>query len=365
MIKRFIWTISAIAGLSVGISLGPKFWPLMNLTHKWLTNAYVNGLIFALFFIIIGSMTMPLIERFIRRVLLLLEQQTIGSLVINGIGILIGFLCGYLVSLPFRSLQVPVISTTLPFIFPFVFGIIGYLTISNRREEISAFFENAGAFVQRKEKEEEAVIAKAPKSFKQYKVLDTSVIIDGRIADVLKTHFLEGTLVIPNFVLKELQGIADSADSLTRTKGRRGLDILQEIQEDPNTEVEFYEGDFSGVQEVDLKLIKLAQEKEGAIVTNDYNLNKVAGIQNVPVFNINELANAVKPVVVPGEPMHVLIVRKGTERQQGVAYLDDGTMIVVEDGKRHLNDWVDVEVTSALQTSAGRMIFAKLIDSNN
>lgn len=165
--------------------------------------------------------------------------------------------------------------------------------------------------------------------------------------------------MIPNFVLYELQYIADSGDNLKRARGRRGLDILNELQKDPNIAVEMYDGDFEEINEVDSKLIKLAKLLDGVVVTNDYNLNKVSEFQNVPVLNINELANSIKPVVIPGETMNALIVKAGTERQQGVAYLDDGTMIVVEDGQHYMNEQIPVIVTSALQTAAGRMIFAK------
>ena len=200
---------------------------------------------------------------------------------------------------------------------------------------------------------------KAGEAFHKYKLLDTSVIIDGRIADIVKTGFVEGILVIPNFVLQELQYIADSSDSLKRAKGRRGLDILNTLQKDDEVPIEFYEGDFEDIVEVDSKLIRLAKLMDAAIVTNDYNLNKVSEFQNVTVFNINALANAVKPVVIPGELMRVQIIKAGTERKQGVAYLEDGTMIVVEEGQHYMNEWLEVVVTSALQTAAGRMIFAK------
>ena len=185
------------------------------------------------------------------------------------------------------------------------------------------------------------------------------MIIDGRIYDITKTGFLEGTLMIPNFVLYELQYIADSGDSLKRVRGRRGLDILNALQKEEGISVEMYDGDFEDISEVDSKLIKLAKLLDGVIVTTDYNLNKVSEFQNVPVLNINALANAVKPVVIPGETMNVLVIKAGTERQQGVAYLDDGTMVVVEDGQHYMNERIEVVVTSALQTAAGRMIFAK------
>ena len=194
---------------------------------------------------------------------------------------------------------------------------------------------------------------------RRYKILDTSVIIDGRIADVCDTGFIDGTLVIPQFVLKELQLVADSGDSLKRNRGRRGLDILQKIQKMSGVEVMISDVDFPEVKEVDLKLIELARTLEGKIVTNDFNLNKVAQLHGVEVLNINELANALKPVVLPGETMRVFILKEGKEYNQGVAYLDDGTMVVVDNAKRMISKTIDISVTSVLQTTAGKMIFGR------
>ena len=191
------------------------------------------------------------------------------------------------------------------------------------------------------------------------KVLDTSVIIDGRILDIGRTGFLEGELVVPGFVLTELRHIADSADSLRRVRGRRGLDVLQKMQEDFSCPVRIEEQDEDEEAEVDVKLLRLARKIGGAVMTNDYNLNKVAGVTGVPVLNINDLAGALRPQVLPGEDMNVHIVREGKEPGQGVAYLDDGTMVVIENGRRLVGETVDAEVTTVLQTSAGRMIFAR------
>ena len=192
------------------------------------------------------------------------------------------------------------------------------------------------------------------------KILDTSVIIDGRIADICETGFIEGTLVIPQFVLKELQHIADSSDHLKRNRGRRGLDILHKLQKKSDVNVVITDTDFPSVREVDAKLVQLAKRTNAKIITNDFNLNKVARLQGISVLNVNELANSLKPVVLPGEIMNVYIMKEGKEQNQGVAYLDDGTMVVVEDGKRFMGRIVESEVTSVLQTTAGRMIFAKL-----
>src|SRR6188508_553912 len=198
---------------------------------------------------------------------------------------------------------------------------------------------------------------------RHYKILDTSVIIDGRVADLCETGFIDGTLVIPQFVLKELQMVADSSDSMKRNRGRRGLDILQKIQKMSGVEVVISDVDFPEVKEVDLKLIELARTLSGKIVTNDFNLNKVAQLRGVDVLNINELANALKPVVLPGEIMKVFILKEGKEYNQGVAYLDDGTMVVVDNARKMIGRTIDVVVTSVLQTTAGKMIFGRFIDA--
>ncbi len=195
-----------------------------------------------------------------------------------------------------------------------------------------------------------------------FKIIDTSVIIDGRIADVLETGFLDGVMVIPQFVLRELQMVADSSDSLKRNRGRRGLDVLQRVQKMTKVNIQIVEDDFPNVKEVDLKLIELAKMYDCKIVTNDFNLNKVAQLHGVQVLNINELANAMRPVVLPGELMRVFILKEGKEHSQGVAYLDDGTMVVVDNARRMISKTIDIAVTSVLQTTAGKMIFGRFDD---
>ena len=195
---------------------------------------------------------------------------------------------------------------------------------------------------------------------RDYKILDTSVIIDGRIADVAETGFLSGTLIIPNFILAELQQVADSADSSKRQRGRRGLDMLQRLRNNSKLDVQIVETDFPAIKEVDLKLIELGKQLDAVIVTNDFNLNKVSQLRGVQVLNINELANALKPVVLPGEAMRVFVLKEGKEYNQGVAYLDDGTMVVVDNARRLIGKTADISVTSVLQTTAGKMIFGKL-----
>lgn len=196
------------------------------------------------------------------------------------------------------------------------------------------------------------------------KILDTSVIIDGRIADICETGFFEGVFVVPQFILRELQHIADSHDPLRRARGRRGLDILHRIQKMSNIEVRIVEEDFPNIKEVDSKLIALAKAMNAKVITNDFNLNKVAEVQGIPVLNINELANALRPVVLPGENMKVFVIKEGKEYNQGVAYLEDGTMVVVENGRRFIGKNIDVVVTSVLQTTAGRMIFTRVAEEH-
>lgn len=232
----------------------------------------------------------------------------------------------------------------------FALGGYGFRFGFAKKDDITAFI----SFI-RSGKEQET----DKKRPEEHKILDTSVIIDGRIADICKTGFIEGTLVIPEFVLEELQHIADSSDLLKRNRGRRGLDILNKIQKELDVKVLIYEGDFEEISEVDSKLVRLAKVLGGKVITNDFNLNKVCELQGVPVLNINDLANAVKPVVLPGEEIFVQVIKDGKEYGQGVAYLDDGTMIVVEGGRDYIGTTMEVMVTSVLQTSAGRMIFAK------
>ena len=357
MFKRIVLMVSAIIGLSFGVSFGASIWPWLHLTQDFLQNTYFNGLLFAIIFALLGNLASPLLARWIRKTQEILNKQTTSTIFFGTIGGVVGLIIGYLISLPFSNLQIPFISNALPLVLSVILSIVGYQTATSRQDEWRTIFSRSAS---KREKQESRILErKAGENFHRYKLLDTSVIIDGRIADIAKTHFLEGVLVIPNFVLKELQFIADSADSLKRARGRRGLDILNSLQKESLIPIEFYDGDFDDVPEVDSKLIRLAKLIDAAVVTNDYNLNKVCEFQNVTVFNINALALAVKPIVIPGEIMEVTVVKSGTERKQGVAYLDDGTMIVVEDGQHYMNERLKVIVTSALQTSAGRMIFAK------
>lgn len=266
-------------------------------------------------------------------------------------GCLLGVACAYLICL-ILSRAIPGGGNTMPFVeitLLLTMAYIGLLVGSSKGEmlNLSALGGLFGG---------EQSISQS------FKILDTSVIIDGRIADIVETGFLDGTLVIPQFVLRELQFVADSADSLKRNRGRRGLDVLQRVQKMPQLDVRIMDDDFPKVQEVDMKLIELAKVYDCKIVTNDFNLNKVAQLHGVQVLNINELANALKPIVLPGETMRVFILKEGKEYNQGVAYLDDGTMVVVDNAKKLISRTIDIAVTSVLQTTAGKMIFGRFDD---
>lgn len=288
-----------------------------------------------------------------------LSKTPIHDVIAGVCGLAIGLIIANLLGVAFS--RIPLIGPYIPIIFSIVFGYLGlYITIKKRNDIISILpNRNKDTIIKETHKAEHISSEKKKKNLPSYKLLDTSVIIDGRIADICKTGFIEGTLLIPVFVLEELQFIADSSDLLKRTRGRRGLDILKRIQTEFDMLVEIDHHDYDDISGVDSKLIRLGQEIGAKIITNDFNLNKVADLQGVQVLNINELANAIKPVVIPGETMVVTIVKDGKEQGQGVAYLDDGTMIVIENGHKHLNETLEVVVTSVLQTSAGRMIFAK------
>jgi uncharacterized protein YacL len=266
-------------------------------------------------------------------------------------GFTIAMILAFLISSIFRYIPIQFIGTILTLITYIVLGYLGIRLALNYFEGID-LLDNIFARNKKIVEEQKDALGPMPK------ILDTSVIIDGRILDLSKTGFIEGDIIIPEFILDELQHIADSSDDLKRKKGRRGLDILKSLQDDDNLSVKVIDIDFD-INEVDGKLIKLASKIRGAVVTNDYNLNKVALVQDIKVLNINELANAVKPVVIPGEKMEVDIIKEGKGNDQGVGYLDDGTMIVVEGGQRYIGQKINTEVTSVLQTDAGRMIFVR------
>ena len=284
-----------------------------------------------------------------------LSNVPLTSVFIGSVGLIVGLIIAYLISNLINIIPIPYIGSILSTIVYIFMAYLGVKIATKKTEELPNIQSIQNLFKKNiiREKDIRKDDMRSPK------VLDTSVIIDGRIADICKTGFIEGPLIIPEFILAELRHIADSSVAIKRNRGRRGLDILNKIQKELDIEVIIEETSFDDVAEVDIKLLKLAQHLGGKVVTNDYNLNKVAEFQGVPVLNINELANAVKPVVLPGEEMFVQVIKDGKESGQGLAYLDDGTMIVVEDGKKYIGQDIDVLVTSVLQTAAGRMIFAK------
>lgn len=308
---------------------------------------FLVGIIFGLIFYIILS---SVVARYILQKMSILEDKlvkmSVKDLMSSLIGIVIGLVIANLMGMALNGFGP--IGTAVVILFNVIFGFLGFRVAQKKKDEL-----NFPSF--RSEK-----VEKGKKAYGKPKILDTSVIIDGRILDLLQTGFIEGKIVIPNFVLEELRHIADSSDSLKRNRGRRGLDILNEIQKQLSVPVEIIDFNTKEQLEVDSKLLKMAEKLDAFVVTNDFNLNKVAEFQGVQVLNINELANAIKPVVLPGEVMRVTIIKAGKENNQGIGYLNDGTMIVVEGGQKHIGITLDVIVTSVLQTAAGRMIFTKL-----
>lgn len=332
------------------------------ITNIAVTNDYVQGInpmelytFFALLFGIIFFILAPQIRNIFKQLILKIENELSdlkpSEIFISIMGFTIAMILAFLISSIFRYIPIQFIGTILTLITYIVLGYLGIRLALNYFEGID-LLDNIFARNKKIVEEQKDALGPMPK------ILDTSVIIDGRILDLSKTGFIEGDIIIPEFILDELQHIADSSDDLKRKKGRRGLDILKSLQDDDNLSVKVIDIDFD-INEVDGKLIKLASKIRGAVVTNDYNLNKVALVQDIKVLNINELANAVKPVVIPGEKMEVDIIKEGKGNDQGVGYLDDGTMIVVEGGQRYIGQKINTEVTSVLQTDAGRMIFVR------
>jgi len=325
ILRLFLFLICGISGyyLMKGISPTP-YWGLWGL---------LGGLLLA-------SLT-SLVEGQLKKIPL---KNLLGSF----IGLILGVIVANLISNVFFPILMNDQKTTLP-IYGLLYGVCGYIGLRIGLKKGEEFHLPGWKLFSKSLPRGGAV-----------KILDTSVIIDGRIADITETGFVEGAVLIPQFVLSELQHIADSSDPIKRTRGKRGLEILHHIQKQVNVDVRIVDTDYPAIKEVDAKLIELAKEVDGKIVTNDSNLNKVAELQGIEVLNINELANSLRPVVLPGEEINVKILKEGKEMGQGVAYLDDGTMIVVDNGKRQIGKNMDVIVTSVLQTPAGRMIFARL-----
>ena len=354
MLKRIVQACFIIIGVTLGIFLIPDLLKLISLDDiPLLNNPYVYAILCAIIFYLLTFWAVDHVVNFVRWAEESLVKVPITDIIFGSVGLVFGLVIAFLIGYALNAIEVPILNTVAPIVLTLLFGYLGFQVGFKKRDELLSLFSSKKKKSGEEEIEPEAALKKS------LKILDTSVIIDGRIADICQTGFLEGTIVIPQFVLEELQHIADSSDVLKRNRGRRGLDILNRIQKELSINVEIYEGDFEEIQEVDSKLVKLAKLTNGVVVTNDFNLNKVCELQKVAVLNINDLANAVKPVVLPGEEMKVQVIKDGKEQNQGIAYLDDGTMIVVEEGRNYIGKHIDVLVTSVLQTSAGRMIFAK------
>ncbi|MFJ8460074.1 PIN/TRAM domain-containing protein [Lysinibacillus xylanilyticus] len=356
--KKFVQIAFLLIGGALGLVFLPPLYELLHLSsNPWLDNPYVSVALGALLLFTLSFAFSDYFVRLISWMEEVLFKVPVGDLLFGTLGLIIGLIVAYFLGFAIDSIDLPNFTKVLPIILSFVLGYLGFRVGFKKRDELIQLFTLRGNNM--KKKLPEGVEPQEVRG--SYKLLDTSVIIDGRIADISETGFIEGILVVPQFVLTELQHIADSSDTLKRTRGRRGLDILKKLQDERMTKVEITEEDFEDVQEVDLKLVRLAKKKgnDTQIVTNDFNLNKVCELHHVKVLNINDLANAVKPVVIPGENMQVMVIKDGKEHNQGVAYLDDGTMIVVEGGRSYIGQAITVTVTSVLQTSAGRMIFAK------
>lgn len=357
MLKRIVQACFLLLGGTLGIFLIPELLKLASLDQIiWVNNTFVTAIIGAIIFYIITFWAVDHVVNVVKWFEDRIVKAPVTDILFGSLGLIFGLIVAFLAGLAINHIEIPIVNEFVPILLTLLLGYLGFQVGFKKRDELTNLFSFTRAS---KKKAAGDLNEDNEQASKRLKILDTSVIIDGRIADICQTGFLEGTLVIPHFVLAELQHIADSSDALKRNRGRRGLDTLNRIQKEVNIDVEMYEGDFEDVQEVDSKLVKLAKLLNGTVVTNDFNLNKVCEIQNVSVLNINDLANAVKPVVLPGEELNVQVIKDGKEYNQGVAYLDDGTMIVVEEGRDYIGKRIDVVVTSVLQTSAGRMIFAK------
>ncbi len=358
MAKKIARLVISIFGAALGVALVAAvdtvlqsfgLLPLRLILLTWALIAIyaAGGLIFAIIFYLFSSQAIDAFLRIIAGVEAQLSTLTLTEIFFGVLGLVTGLVLAFLVSAMMSNLVFPWLRFLISILLYISLGYLGWNVVMKRRNEI----EDVNFLKKHKKKFGDGV---------RPKFLDTSVIIDGRIADICATGLWEGDVIVPAFVLRELQHIADSADALKRVRGRRGLDILSRMQKEMEIPIQVVNTDYDDLSEVDAKLLRLAKEMGGVVVTNDYNLNKVAAVQHVPVFNINDLANALKPTLVTGEEIAVMIVKEGKELGQGIAYLDDGTMIVVDGGKKLLGETTQVNVTSVLQTSAGRMIFAKV-----
>jgi len=350
MSADFISRIVGMVILAVGGALGGVY-----LAKGLGASSYQFGVVFFLLGALTGLVLTPYVTVHAARALRKRIGQTPAQQLLAAVfGLIVGLVIAALTSFPLSLLPAP-FNQILPFAAALLFGYSGMLVMTLRQRDIFSLFQGHISLPG------EAVWANAAR---RPILLDTSVIIDGRIADISRTGFLEGELVVPRFVLNELQHIADSSDALRRKRGRRGLDMLRRLQDESVTRVRITDMDIDDVHEVDDKLVILGKQLHAPIATNDYNLNRVAELQGVRVLNVNELANAVKAVFLPGETLQVEVIQRGKESGQGVGFLDDGTMVVIEDGNAYINQEIQVVVTKVLQTAAGRMLFARVSSKN-
>lgn len=363
MRKRIIQLAYVLGGGALGIAYLPALWNLIGYSHiLWINNPILGFILGAIIFYLLSLFTWSFFDRLLKRVEQALNEEPTLKLLLGSLGTIVGLALAFLATAPLRNIPNFFINTGIPLLAMIVLGYLGYRIGTGRMDEVYRFMTSLMSRLRIRsprgdstETTDEEPLDEA--NFHHYKILDTNILIDGRILELVKTGWIEGTLLVPNFVLYELQYIADSGEPLKRVRGRRGLDILNELRENQTIPLEMWDGDYEDIKEVDEKLIRLAQELDGVLVTNDFNLNKVTTFQNVEVLNLNALASALRAQVAVGDQLQVVLVKNGRERQQAIGYLDDGTMVVVEDGKKHLQQQVKVEVTSSLQTDAGRMIF--------
>ena len=364
--KRIFQLVISLIGAVLGIVI-------LNVINAASPFMESSGIVFIIFYIIAGligailfynlsawaadkmSVNFSQIEKQI-------SDMPASKLIVGTIGVILGIFIATLLSRPLTSLHLPYVGNSIFVLLSILLyiglGYLGWRVGARNSDEVLSIFKPSK---DSKDSKEDKASFKFDRSKNQAspKILDTSVIIDGRIVDIIDADFLEGELIISEFVLEELQHIADSPDDLKRSRGRRGLDIVNDIKNSDKINLTIVDTDYPKIKEVDSKLLKLAMDMDGKIFTNDYNLNKVADVQGIPILNINDLANSLKPIVIPGELMKIEVIKEGKGKNQGVGYLDDGTMVVVEDGDKFIDQTINAVVTSVLQTSAGRMIFVK------
>lgn len=349
MLNNIIKFSFATVGCITGVTLTRTFfmYQMSGLTPELKTVVYVvAAMTLALIFYTTGNKLIEIVMESLDKMESFIQKLTLYELVISSIGLIVGLVIANLVTIPIKDIAI--IGTPISIVANVLFSCLGVAVAAGKKNE--TLFDSVKGRTSG---------ARSSSGQPEPKILDTSVIIDGRIVDICRSGFIEGELVVPSFVLDELRHIADSQDSIKRNRGRRGLDVLNMIQKDLNYPVRTESIEVGSDSEVDSALLKLAQKISGKVLTIDFNLNKVANFQGVPVLNINELANALKPIALPGEEMTVQVIKDGKENGQGIGYLDDGTMIVIDGGRRHIGESLNVTVTSILQTAAGRMIFAK------